>query len=57
MQRIANIILRDNNLLPSRLCMGKIHLKIRSHQRRLGLKKDFVLNMRDLRHKYGAAAS
>ena len=32
--------------------MGKIHLKIRLHKRGLGLKKDCVMNMRDLRHEY-----
>ena len=37
-QRIANFILNlyDNNLVASRLCMGKVHLKIRYHKRGLG---------------------
>ena len=29
-----------------------IHLKKRLHKRRLSLKKDCVMNMRDLRHEY-----
>ena len=29
-----------------------IHLKIRLHNRGLSLKKDCVMNMRDLRHEY-----
>ena len=36
--------------------MGKAHLKIRYH-RGLGLKKDCVMNMRELHHEYGAPAS
>ena len=32
--------------------MGKIHLKIKLHKRGLGLKKDCVMNMRDLCHEY-----
>ena len=56
-QRIANFILCDNYLVASRLCMGKAHLIIRYHKRGLGLKKDCVMNMRDLRHEYGATAS
>ena len=55
--RIAHLILCNNYLLASRLCMGKAHLKIRYHKRGLGLKKDYVMNMRDLRHEYGAPAS
>ena len=58
MQRISNFILCDNFLLPifilvyQTLCMGKVRLKIRSHKRRLGLKKIYVMNIRDLRHEY-----
>ena len=37
--------------------MGKAHLKISYHKRGLGLKKDCVMNMRDLRHEYGAPVS
>ena len=37
--------------------MEKAHLKIRYHKRGLGLKKDCVMNMRDLRHEYGAPVS
>ena len=37
---------------PGRLCMGNVHLKIRLHKRGLSLKRDCVMNMRDLRHKY-----
>ena len=43
-------ILCDKLLLPSSLCMGQVHLEIRSHKRGLGLKKICVMNMRDLRH-------
>ena len=32
--------------------MGKAHLKIRYHKKGLGLKKDCVMNMRELRHEY-----
>ena len=32
-QRTVNFILCDNNLLPSRICMGKIHVKRISHKR------------------------
>ena len=37
--------------------MGKAHLKIRYHKKGLGLEKDCVMNMRDLRHVYGAPVS
>ena len=37
--------------------MGKAHLKIRYHKRGLGSKKDCVMNMRELRHEYGAPVS
>ena len=37
--------------------MRKILLKIRSHKRGLHLKEDYVMNMRDLRHEYGAPVS
>ena len=37
--------------------MGKTHLKIRYHKRGLGLKKDCVMNMRELRHEYRAPSS
>ena len=37
--------------------MGKILLKIRSHKRGLHLNEDCVMNMRDLRHEYGAPVS
>ena len=37
--------------------MGKAHLKIRFLKRGLGLKKDCVMNMTELRHEYGAPAS
>ena len=57
MQRSANFILCDNYLVTSRLCMGKAHLKISYHKRGFGLKKDCVMNMRDLRHEYGAPVS
>ena len=40
-------ILCDNYFLAIRLCMGKVYLKIRYHKRRLGLKKDCVMYMRD----------
>ena len=33
--------------------MGKAHLNIRYHKRELGLKKDCVMNMRDLHPEYG----
>ena len=52
MQRIGNFILCDNVLLPSSLCMRKVHLYIRSHKRGLGLKKICVMNMSDLLHAY-----
>ena len=47
----------ENNFVPSRLCMGKILLKIRSHKSGLHLNEDCVMNMRDLRHEYGAPVS
>ena len=53
-QRIPNLILCDNHLVASRLCMEKAHLKIRYQKRGLCLEKDCVTNMRDLRHEYGA---
>ena len=34
--------------------MGNVHLKIRLHRRGLSLKRDCVMNMRDLRHEYEA---
>ena len=37
--------------------MGKILLKIRSHKRGLHLNEHCVMNMRDLRHEYGAPVS
>ena len=47
MQRICNFILCDNVLLPSSLCMGKFHLKIRSH------KRGFIVGFEeDLCHEY-----
>ena len=49
-QRLANFILCDDYLLPSRLCIGKVHLKIRSHKR-----VEFEVGLcilRDLRHEY-----
>ena len=42
----------DNYLVASRLCMGKAHLKIKYYKRGLGLKKDCVMNMGQLRHEY-----
>ena len=32
--------------------MGKVDLEIRLHKRGLNLKKDFVMNMRDLHREY-----
>ena len=32
--------------------MGKVHLKIGLHKRGLGLKKDCVMNMKDMSHEY-----
>ena len=49
-------MITDNYLVASWLCMEKTHLKIRYHKRELGLEKDCVMNMRDLRHEYGAPA-
>ena len=35
--------------------MGHVHLKIRFNKMGLGLKRDCVMNMRDLHHEYGGA--
>ena len=54
-QSITNFMLcKILNIIgcPSRLCMGKSHLKIRYHKRGLSLKKDCVMNMTVLRHEY-----
>ena len=37
--------------------MGIVHSKIRLHKRGLSLKRDCVMNMRDLRHEYEGLAS
>ena len=37
--------------------MGNVHLKIRLHKRGLSLKRDCVMNMRDLCHEYEGLAS
>ena len=50
-QRIANLSVCYSYLLPDRLCMGKVHLKLILHKRGLGLKKDFIMNMRDMCHE------
>ena len=41
-----------NSCCPSRLCMGKIHLKIRLHKKGLDLKKYSIMNMTDMCHEY-----
>ena len=56
-QRNAYFILCDDDLLPSRLCMRKVHLRIRSHKRGFGFKKVCVMNIRDLHHEYGGLVS
>ena len=51
-QTTTNFILCSYYLLPSRLFMGKSHLKIKYHKRGLYLKKDCLTNMTVLRHEY-----
>ena len=52
-QTITNFIWAIIICCPSRLCMGKSHLKIKYHKRGLYLKRDCVMNMTVLRHEYG----
>ena len=49
---ITNFILCNYYLWPSRLCIGKGHLRIKYQKRGLCLEKDCVMNMTVLRHEY-----